>query len=191
MQRTLLALVILLVACKPDPLAEQRALCKELRSRSELRKGLSIDECAKELKDRAELDDPARKAQELVDRVVRLVQQGHGKPAAAELRDAIGELKTAGRPAVAPALSEMQSSIDPELRLALARVLVSTCAEDCSSGRYDCIVPALLEGVTDDKPADVRWESEKGLMRCTGQQLGDDPRAWRKWWADKQRRASQ
>jgi len=190
MQKTLLALAVFLGACKPDPLASQRELCKELRSRNELRKGLSIDECAKELKQRADLNDPTRKAQELVDRVVRLVQQGRGKPKSEELRDTIEALQQVGRPAVAPALSEMQTSIDPDLRLALARVLVSTCAEDCATGRYDCIVPALLEGTTDDKPADVRRESEKGLMRCTGEQLGDDPAAWRRWWTDKQRQAS-
>jgi hypothetical protein len=42
----------------------------------------------------------------------------------------------------------------------------------------------------DDKPADVRRESEKGLMRCTGEQLGDDPAAWKKWWADRKQRGA-
>jgi hypothetical protein len=65
----------------------------------------------------------------------------------------------------------------------VARLLVSACADDCTQNKFDSIVPGLLEGLSDDKPIEVRRESVKGLTRCTGQQLGEDGKAWREWWA--------
>jgi hypothetical protein len=41
-----------LVACKPDPLAEQRKTCQELSAQKALKPGMSVDDCAKELKAR-------------------------------------------------------------------------------------------------------------------------------------------
>jgi len=61
---------------------------------------------------------------------------------------------------------------------------VAICSNDCLFSDWHCIVSALIEGVGEDKPSDVRREAEKGLMRCIGQQLGDDPAAWRKWWVE-------
>lgn len=180
--------VFALSACKstPDPLAEQRKTCEQLAADKQLKAGLSIDACAQQLKAQADAADPARRAEELVDRAQGLVLQGRDKRDAAnqlELRDVLTALAGLGRPAVAPTLSRLKASNDPELRIALAKVLVSTCSSDCASARYDCIVPALLEGTTYDKPSEVRKESEKGLVHCTGEQLGDDPAAWRSWWA--------
>ena len=35
-----------------------------------------------------------------------------------------------------------------------------------------------------------RKQAEKALARCTGEQLGDDPAAWRHWWAGKEAQAT-
>jgi hypothetical protein len=173
----------LLVACRPDPLADFRNTCRGLEEQKLLRAGLSVDRCAQQLKERADLDDPALKAEELVGRVTRLV----GRGGAQELRDTLSQLQGLGRPAVAPALATLKSARDPGLRLALARVLINLCAEDCATHRFECMVPALLEGTSDDKPHGARIEAEKALTRCTGEELGDDPAAWRKWWAGKEK----
>jgi hypothetical protein len=181
-------LLLLAFGCNraPDPLAEHRHACAQLAEQKALRAGLSIDDCAKELKARADLADPVRQAEELVDRIARLVAAGKSKPAPAELKDAQLSLQALGRPAVAPTLARLKGSGDADLRLAVAKVLVNLCASDCAAAKYDCIVPALLEGVGDDKPADARREAEKALLRCTGEQFGDDPSAWRRWWAGKE-----
>jgi hypothetical protein len=186
--RTLaLALSLCCVAgCRRDPLAEHRVVCKKLQEEKALRTGLTVDECTQELKARADLADPARRADELIQRIARLIVEGRGKPTRGELRDALSDLKDLGRPAEGPALARLGASDDPELRIALARVLVGICAADCPAGRYQCIVPALLEGTARDRPPEVRVESEKALTRCTREQLGDDPAAWRAWWAGRQ-----
>jgi hypothetical protein len=190
---TLLAPVSLALsfACSrtPDPLAEQRAVCSGLEQNHQLRPGLGVDECARKLKETADLNDPARKAADLVDRVVQLAVQGQlgGRT---ELRDAQESLQRIGRPAVASALSRLQASPDSNARLALARVLVGICGADCVDRKFDCIVPALLEGTSDDRPPEARREAERGLLHCTGEQFGDDPAAWRKWWSDRAAQAS-
>jgi hypothetical protein len=173
----------------PDPLAEQRALCRALEQNHQLRPGLGIDECARKLKETADLNDPVRKAAELVDRVVQLAMEGRLSERT-ELRDAQDLLQRIGRPAVAPALSRLQASPDSNARLALARVLVGICGQDCAERKFDCIVPALLEGTSDDRPPEARREAERGLLHCTGEQFGDDPAAWRKWWSDRSAQAS-
>ena len=173
----------------PDPLAEQRALCRALEQSHQLRSGLSVDECARKLKETADLNDPARKAADLVDRIVQLAIQGRGSERA-EMHDAQESLQRIGRPAVTPALSRLQASPDSNARIALARVLVGICGEDCAERKLDCIVPALLEGTGDDRPPEARREAERGLMHCTGEQFGDDPAAWRKWWSDRLAQAS-
>lgn len=183
-----------LSACKstPDPLAEQRKTCAQLAADKQLKPGLTLDACAAQLKAQADATDPVRRAGELVDRVQGLVGQGRDKRDAAgqlELRDVLSGLAELGRPAVAPALSRMKASADPELRIALAKALVAICAPDCAAAKFDCIVPALLEGTTGDKPAEVRREAEKGLTHCTGEQLGDDPAAWSRWWAGREAQA--
>jgi hypothetical protein len=182
------ALLLLLLACNraPDPLAEHRKTCEQLLEQKALKPGLSVENCAKELKTRADLTDPARRAEELVDRIAQLVTAGKGKPAPVELKDAQLSLQALGRPAVGPALAKMKGSGDPDVRLAIAKVLVNLCAQDCAGSNYACIVPALLEGTGDDKPSDARREAEKALTRCTGEQLGDDPAAWRRWWAGRE-----
>jgi len=45
------------------------------------------------------------------------------------------------------------------------------------------VVPALLEGVGADKPAEVRQASVAALQSCTGKEYGDDASAWSNWWA--------
>jgi len=190
---TLCALVpfALPLSCKKphDPLAEQRAVCLALQENHQLRAGLAVEECARRLKESADLNDPARKAVDLVDRVGQLAAAGRPTDRT-ELRDALDSLQQIGRPAVAPALSRLQGSPDSNVRLALARVLVGICGEDCADRKFDCIVPALLEGTGDDRPPEARREAERGLMRCTGEQFGDDPAAWRKWWSDRSAQAS-
>ena len=88
------------------------------------------------------------------------------------------------------ALSMMTTSIDPDLRAPLARVLSSACAADCATRKFDCIVPALLEGTSDDKPPEVRRDSAAALARCTGEKVPGEPSAWRKWWAERESRPS-
>ncbi len=182
------AILLFALACNraPDPLAEHRKTCEQLLEQKALKAGLSVEDCAKELKARAELADPARRAEDLASRIAQLVAAGKGKPAPAELKDAQLSLQALGRPAVEPALAKMKGSGDAEVRLAIAKVLVNLCAADCAGSKYDCIVPALLEGTGEDKPDGARREAEKALMRCTGEQLGDDPAAWRRWWAGRE-----
>jgi hypothetical protein len=183
MKRAVVLLLALACNRAPDPLAEHRKTCEQLLAQKALKAGLSVEDCARELKTLAELADPARRAEDLASRIAQLVAAGKGKPAPAELKDAQLSLQALGRPAVAPALAKMKGSGDAEVRLAIAKVLVNLCASDCAGSKFDCIVPALLEGTGDDKPDGARRESERALMRCTGEQLGDDPAAWRRWWA--------
>ena len=180
-----------LVACskKPDPLAEHRAACQSLEKAGQLRKGLAVEACAEQLKRAADAQDPRVRAAEILDRLAALTAKGRGKENDASqliaVRDLIDNLQRLGKPSASTALQRLEASADPDFRIAVAKALVGACAEDCGTGDFSCIVPALLEGVGDDKPSEVRREAEKGLLRCTGQQLGDDPTAWRKWWASR------
>jgi len=69
---------LLAIACTktPDPLAEQRAECRALEEKHELRPGLAVEECARKLKETADLSDPSRRAADLVDRIVHLATHG-------------------------------------------------------------------------------------------------------------------
>jgi len=51
MQRIACLLALLALACTktPDPLAEQRAQCRALEEKHELRPGLAVDDCARKL----------------------------------------------------------------------------------------------------------------------------------------------
>jgi hypothetical protein len=188
----LAAALCALPACKlpsDGPVDEHRKACLELEASKSLRAGLTVEECAKELKAAAEARDPARRAEELAQRLAALVIAGKSGSDAVqrqELRDTLIALQGLGKPAVPALQQRMNGSQDPDLRIAVAKALVNICGEDCPVRHYSCIVPALLEGTTTDKPAEVRLESIKGLTRCTGQQLGDDPTAWRAWWSQQQ-----
>jgi hypothetical protein len=185
---SLLAVSLALCACTkaPDPLEEHRKACRDLQASKSLREGLSIEECAKELKAASDARDPARRAEELTQRIAALVIAGKSGADASqkqELKDAIAAVELLGRPAV-PALQErLGGSQDADVRIAVAKALVHICASDCQAQTFSCIVPALLEGTTADKPSEVRIESIRGLTRCTGKEYGDDPPAWRAWWA--------
>jgi hypothetical protein len=52
MKRLALYFLLASVACKntPDPLAAERATCAQLAERKQLKSGLSIDDCALQLK---------------------------------------------------------------------------------------------------------------------------------------------
>ena len=174
----------------PDPLEEHRKACRELDASKSLRAGLTVDECAKELKAAAEARDPARRAEELTQRLAALVIAGKSGTDATqrqELRDTLAAVQGLGKPAVPALQQRLTGSQDPDLRIAVAKALVNICGEDCAAQSYACIVPALLEGTTTDKPAEVRLESIKGLSRCTGQGFGDDAAAWRAWWSQQPR----
>ncbi len=176
-----------IAACKTavDPLDEYRATCRTLQAQGQLRAGLAIDDCAKQLKTAADESDPAKRADELAGRIQALVQEQKGKegPPRDELRQAIAAVQALGKPA-APALqTRFEASHDPDLRIALAKALVGICYEDCAKQKFDCIVPALLEGATSDKPAEIRQASLKSLASCTGKEFGDDAAAWTSWWA--------
>ena len=182
----LLATLLAALGCKraPDPLAGPRAQCASLAAAKELKTGITIEDCAKEL----HAADPAVRVLALLDQTQALVAAGKGKaPQTGAQRQALAEalqgIANLGRPAVAPALARMTASKDSDLRIALARVLVALCIDDCAQQKWDCIVPALLEGVTPDRPQEVRTAAVRGLNNCTQQLIGDDPAAWRKWYA--------
>ena len=181
------------LACNraPDPLDEHRKACKELEASKSLRAGLSIEECARDLKAAADARDPARRAEELSQRLAALVIAGKSNADATqrqELRDTLIALQGLGKPAVPALQQRLTGSQDGDLRIAVAKALVNICGEDCSKQQYSCIVPALLEGTTSDRPTEVRLESIKGLSRCTGKEYGDDPAAWRAWWAEQSKK---
>jgi hypothetical protein len=193
MRRTLLALVaVCAAACNrsPDPLASYRATCEQLATQKQLKTGLTVEECAHQIKENADRNDPNRKAQELVDRLSRLSAQSDGKPVANEVRDSLNQLAALGRPAVPVLLAQLKTSKDSQLRFALSRVLANTCAADCGFGPFDCIVPALLEGMSAERPADERHQAAQDLLTCTGEKFGDDGAAWRKWWSEKSSRTA-
>ncbi|MBS2025834.1 MAG: HEAT repeat domain-containing protein [Deltaproteobacteria bacterium] len=188
MRPHLIALVIVaaLTACNrpPDPLAPFIATCKELEASRSMKAGLTIEQCAKELKQNADAADPALHAGELVARIEALIKAGKSDSDAShrlELRDAIIAVQDVGKPAV-PLLMERLKSPDGDLRIAVAKALINVCADECQAQKFDCIVPALLEGTRDGLPPEVRIESVKGLTRCTGKGFGDDAKAWREWW---------
>ena len=185
---SLLALLALSgAACTrtPDPLDPFRETCKGLEAKKELKEGLTIEACAKNLSDAAQAADPARRAEELTERLEGLVKQGKSGTDASqrlEVRDAVSSLQGLGRPAVGPLMRRLSASQDADLRIAIARALVGICADDCGQEKFDCIVPALLEGTAEGLPPEVRLESIRGLFRCTGKGFGNDPKAWRDWW---------
>lgn len=194
----LFAVLVLASACKnagavPDPLAEQRKTCQQLAADKQLRAGVSVDDCARQLQSADSRVDTGHQAEELADRLQQLVAASHQRrePSQdAQLNIVVGKLQGLGRAAVPMALSMMTSSIDPDLRAPLARVLATACAADCAARKFDCIVPALLEGTSDDKPADVRRDSAAALVRCTGETVQGEPSAWRKWWSEREARQS-
>jgi hypothetical protein len=59
-----LLFVLLSFACNrgPDPLAEQKKICQDLSDSKSLKAGMSVADCAKELKARADRDAPAADA---------------------------------------------------------------------------------------------------------------------------------
>jgi hypothetical protein len=177
-----------LAACQKgvDPLDEHRAACRELESKKQLRAGLTIDECAKELKAAAEARDPARLAEEGVQRIAALVLAGKGSldpGKKQELADAIVSVERLGKPAVPALNARLNGSQDLELRDAVAKALVTICALDCLKQEWSCIIPALLEGALPEQPFEARRDSIKSLTRCTGKELGEDPAAWRSWYS--------
>ena len=181
----LLATLSAALGCKhpPDPLEAPRAQCQKLADAKELKSGMTVEACAKELR----AADPAVRAQALLEQIQALVTAGKGPtqqtaPQHQALADALQGLASLGKPAVPPAQKLMTESKDPDLRIALARVLVALCIDDCAGQKWDCIVPALLEGATPDKPQEVRTAAVRGLNSCTQQLIGDDPAAWRKWY---------
>lgn len=196
MRRPALCFVLVLAAaCRnagaADPLAEQRKTCKQLADSKQLKAGVSIDDCARQLQASDNRVDAGRQAEELTDRLQQLVaasHQHHDPSQEQQLNGVVSKLQALGKAAIPTALSMMTTSIDPDLRAPLARVLASACAADCASRKFDCIVPALLEGTSSDKPADVRRDSATALSRCTGEKVEGDPSAWRKWWTDREAR---
>jgi hypothetical protein len=185
---SLLVPLLVLTACQQqaDLLAEQKAACKELADKKELRAGLTIDECAKQLKAAAEASDPVRKAEERVQKLAALVLANKGSTDFAkqqEVRDARLDVERLGRPAVAPLQARLKGSQDPAVRVEVARVLVRLCADECKGEHPNCLVPALLEGIGKERPVEVRAESFEALATCTGKTLGQDEQAWRSWWA--------
>ena len=179
----------------PDPLAEHRTTCEKLQKAGQLKKDLTLEVCAQKLKAVADASDPRPKIDEVLSRISTLSSKARGAgddAGKAAVRAASDELARLGKPAIKPALAKLESSIDPDFRLAVARGLVGACKSDCASGEFSCIVPALLEGAGADKPAKVRADSGEALRQCTGQAFGDEPAAWNKWFAEwKQRGASQ
>src|SRR5262249_7601888 len=114
-----------------------------------------------------------------------LVQQGADKPGDAQtaLHVAEAQLTGLGAPAIPVLQSHLAAAKQPDARLAFAQTLVGLCFDDCAKQKYDCIVPALLEGLSADRPPEVRQASTKGLMTCTGKDFGDDAAGWTGWWA--------
>ncbi len=199
MRRLALFVVLALVsACKnaaavPDPLAGQRKICQQLAADKQLRAGVSVDDCARQLQAADSRADSSRQAEELANRLQQLVAASHQQGSSqgeqdAQLNVVVAKLQGLGKAAVPMALSMMTTTIDPDLRAPLARVLSTVCAADCAAGNFDCIVPALLEGTSDDKPSDVRRDSAAALARCTGEKVKGEPSAWRKWWSDREAR---
>jgi hypothetical protein len=191
----LFVVLVLASACKnagaADPLAEQRKTCQQLANDKQLRAGVSVDDCARQLQQAESRVEPGRQAEELADRLQQLVAASHQRPDPSQeeqLNLVVSKLQGLGRAAVPPALSMMTTSIDPDLRAPLARVLTTVCAADCAAHKFDCIVPALLEGTSDDKPADVRRDSAAALAHCTGETVQGEASAWRKWWTDREAR---
>ncbi len=197
MRRLALCLVLVLAAaCRnaaADPLAAERKTCQQLAADKQLKPGVSIDDCARLLQAADTRVNANRQAEEFVDRLQQLVAASHQQRDASQdelLNVVVSKLQGLGRVAVPAALSMMTTSIDPDLRAPLARVLASACAADCVAHEFHCIVPALLEGTSEDKPAEVRRDSAAALTRCTGEKVLGEPSAWRKWWADRESRPS-
>ena len=183
-------LLALAVACNkpPDPLASYRASCEGLQRAGQLRKGLTVDQCAERLKQSAAANDPAPQVDEILSRLSSLSAQAArtNDPAQnAAVTVEVDSLARLGKAAVKPALAKLQSSIDPDFRVAVARALSSACASDCAGGDYSCLAPALLEiGGSARSPA-IRHEAMERLRACTKQTFGDDAQPWIKWWSER------
>ena len=168
-----------------DPLDPFRKQCEELKAAGSLKAGMPIDDCAKTLQANAAEADPAHKAEELAARVESLVAQGADKPGDAQtaLHVAEAQLTGIGAPAIPVLQTHMAAAKQPDAKLAYAQTLVGLCFDDCAKQKYDCIVPALLEGLAGDRPREVKLASIKGLMTCTGKDFGEDAAGWQSWWA--------
>lgn len=169
-----------------DSLEPFRETCRGLLAKQELKPGLTLELCAKSLFVAAEAADPARRAEELTERIEGLVKQGKSgaQPAQRlELRDAVSAVQGLGKPAVGALMKRLTTSQDSDVRMAVAKALVGICSEDCAQEKFDCIVPALLQGFAEGLPSEVSLETARGLTRCTGQGFGNDAKAWREWWA--------
>jgi hypothetical protein len=61
-----LVFLLTLAACNrgPDPLAEQKKLCQQLADSKSLKTGMTVDDCALQLKARADKEAPATDAGE-------------------------------------------------------------------------------------------------------------------------------
>jgi hypothetical protein len=184
-----------LAACKrvPDRLDAERVQCRALAEAKQLRAGLGIEECAKQLKAAADAADPAVRAGELMDRAQAIISESRGTGAFVQHREVsriLADLEGMGRPAVPAMLQRLSASRDPDLRIGIARALVVLCSEDCGQRKWDCIVPAMLEGTTEDKAPEVRMGATRGLARCTQQPFGEDAAAFRSWYAEQAATAS-
>jgi hypothetical protein len=64
MRRLALCFLLASIACKntPDPLAAERATCAQLAERKQLKSGLSVDDCALQLKAAAPVPAPREAA---------------------------------------------------------------------------------------------------------------------------------
>jgi hypothetical protein len=190
-----LVAILALTGCKrtPDRLDAERAQCRALAEAKQLRAGLGIEECAVQLKAVADAADPAVRAGELMDRAQAIISESRGTGAFLQHREVsriLANLEEMGRPAVPAMLRRLSASRDPDLRIGIARVLVVLCSEDCGQRKWDCIVPAMLEGTTSDKAPEVRLSATRGLARCTQQPFGDDEAAFRRWYAEQAATAS-
>jgi hypothetical protein len=192
-----------LAACprQPDGLDEQRAACRDLIERKQVKDGLGLEQCAQQLHAAAVAQDPARKAEEVVQRFAAqaLASQGSSDPGQRQdLGDAAFAVERLGRPAVAPLRARLSGSGDPAVRREVARLLVRICWNDCREQKLDCVVPALLEllgpdlppqapplGPAQQQPEEQRAEALTRLANCTGRELGQDPAAWRAFWASR------
>src|SRR5438105_2283173 len=132
--------LICLASCKraPDPLAEHRAACEKLQKAGELKKGLSIEQCASKLASAAVAVDPAKRADELLERLAALTAKGRGSSDQSHIvavRDVVDAIARLGQAAAPAALAEMDAAGDSEFRIAVARALVDVCSDD--SGKRD------------------------------------------------------
>jgi hypothetical protein len=177
-------------ACKraPDGLEEQRAACKELIDKGQAKAGLTVEQCAIQLKAAADAHDPGKKAEESVQRLSALVLSAKGASdpmKQQELRDAVLAVERIGRPVVPALQSRLSGSGDPEVRAAAARSLARVCWSDCRDQKLDCVVPALIELLSAERSEEERADAAIRLGTCTGKEIGADQAAWRSYWSSR------